>query len=149
MAEKRNPLGATGETVRGNVKAHRERLNLGFADLARRLDDLGRPIPVLGLSRIEKGERRIDADDLVSLAAALEISPLTLLMPDSADRTERVSTTAHSDTAEHIFQWLRGDALPCAYDDPQRQFQFMIRSRPKWAVSDAITRQGASTDGDD
>ncbi|WP_086006460.1 helix-turn-helix domain-containing protein [Nocardia araoensis] len=149
MAEKKNPLGATGETVAANVQKMREQSNLSYAELSRRLQAIGRTIPTLGLRKIESRERRIDADDLVALAAALEVSPLTLLMPESADRSDQVRTTAHSDTAVRIFQWLRGDALPGAYDDPQRQFSFMIRSRPKWAVSEAITRQTGSTDGDD
>ncbi|UAK34174.1 helix-turn-helix domain-containing protein [Nocardia asteroides] len=114
QTEKKNPLGATGETVRENVRLHRERLNLKFADLSRRLEAAGRPIPVLGLSRIEKGERRVDSDDLVALALALEVSPITLLMPNPQGATSETALTAtgldDSVTAKQLWDWLRADA---------------------------------------
>lgn len=81
MAEKRNPLGATGDTVRANITRIREAQNLTYAQLGRKLDQCGRAIPTLGLRRIESGERRVDVDDLMALAAALDVSPLDLLTP--------------------------------------------------------------------
>jgi hypothetical protein len=41
----------------------------------------GRPIPPLGISRIEALARRVDADDLVTLAAIFEVEPAILLAP--------------------------------------------------------------------
>jgi|SRR4051794_7697641 transcriptional regulator with XRE-family HTH domain len=55
-----------------------------YKELADRLKAIGRPIPTLGLSRIEAGTRRVDADDLVALAVALGVNPSRLLMPDGA-----------------------------------------------------------------
>ncbi|WP_158714359.1 helix-turn-helix domain-containing protein, partial [Kitasatospora aureofaciens] len=62
-------------------------------DLSERVGALGRSIPPLGISRIEAGTRRIDTDDLVALALALNVSPLTLLLPDAWDE-EQVRLTA-------------------------------------------------------
>ncbi|MFC9874340.1 helix-turn-helix domain-containing protein [Nocardia salmonicida] len=93
MAEKKNPLGPTGETVRANIARHRAGLNLGYAELSRQLEALGRPIPVLGLSRIEKGERRVDADDLMALAVVLDVPPADLLLPYDVDKAEKVEAT--------------------------------------------------------
>lgn len=141
MAGKKNELGPTGETVRSNVKQLRERQRLSYAELSRKLDELGRPIATLGLSRIEKGERRVDSDDLTALAAALEVSPIALLMPETEAEDEAVSLTGQAGRAVHIFQWLSGNALPGdALGDHRRQFAFMIASRPKWAVPESFTR---------
>ncbi len=109
MAEKRNPLGPTGETVRANITRHRERLNLGYAELSRRLGILGRPIPVLGLTRIEKGERRVDTDDLMALSVALEVSPATLLMPPHLTPGDDVEFTGGRAPAMHAWEWLRAE----------------------------------------
>ncbi|WP_280476399.1 helix-turn-helix domain-containing protein [Nocardia farcinica] len=109
MAEKRNPLGPTGETVRANITRRRERLNLSYAELSRRLDAIGRPIPVLGLGRIERGERRVDADDLTALAVALEVSPTTLLMPSHLTPADNVEFTGGRAPAMHAWEWLRAE----------------------------------------
>jgi hypothetical protein len=50
--------------------------------------DLGRPIPPLGLRHLEAGNRRIDVDDLVVLADALDVSPLMLLLPGDVAAAE-------------------------------------------------------------
>ncbi|HEX5493232.1 MAG TPA: helix-turn-helix transcriptional regulator [Mycobacteriales bacterium] len=76
---RKNPLGATGEMVADNVK--RLRGSLSYRELSERLEALGRPIPPLGLSRIEKCTRRVDVDDLVALGAALGVPPVLLLYP--------------------------------------------------------------------
>lgn len=92
MAGKKNEVAATGRAVAANVKRLREEQNLGYAELSRRLDEQAdRDIPPLGLRRIESHERRVDADDLVALAVALSVSPLTLLMPDTPHAADIVT----------------------------------------------------------
>ena len=59
-----------------NLKQLRDARRLTYRELADRLAAIGRPIPTLGLSRIEKGTRRVDADDLVALAIALGVNPV-------------------------------------------------------------------------
>ncbi|MFC8274930.1 helix-turn-helix domain-containing protein [Streptomyces sp. NPDC057271] len=78
---KKTALGPTGETVRANVTRLRESQKLTYVELAGRLNDIDRPIPVLGLRRIERGERRVDADDLVALAVVFGVNPSALLLP--------------------------------------------------------------------
>jgi transcriptional regulator with XRE-family HTH domain len=147
MADRKNPLGATGEAVRRNVKAHRERLNLGFADLSRKLEAVGRTIPVLGLSRIEKGDRRVDADDLTALAAALSVSPITLLMPDTVDPDTRLTNPPTGVTGEstgrEVWQWLTTqNPLPgTEYSSP---IEFAYLAMPFWAASEIEIGSGAS-----
>lgn len=136
MDERRNPLGATGETVRANVKRLREQHHFGYAELSRRVKATGRTIPELGLRRIEEGRRRVDADDLMALAAALDVSPATLLMPltDTADET--IDTAVGPMTARQCWQWLSGSG-PLS-ETPQDVFGFFWRAVPNWLLGNEI-----------
>ena len=78
----RNPLGTIGHRVLSNVRTLRLARGLSYMDLSRSLTDLGRPIPPLGLSRLESGERRVDVDDLVALAHALKVEAADLLFAE-------------------------------------------------------------------
>lgn len=80
----RNPLGHAGRRVRDNVKTLRLERGLTHQQMADLLADRGRPIPVLGLSRIENGARRVDVDDLMALAAVLGTTPADLLADRAA-----------------------------------------------------------------
>ncbi|MFI5064771.1 MAG: hypothetical protein ACHP9Z_12440 [Streptosporangiales bacterium] len=51
------------------------------AQLSARMKELGQPIQPTGVTKIEQQERRVDADDLVALAVALETTPNRLLLP--------------------------------------------------------------------
>ena len=97
------PLGPVGRYVIRNLERLREERGLTYRQLADRLSDIGRPIPTLGLSRIEKGNRRVDADDLVALCVALEVSPAALLLPpdpggadDEIELTENLTVPGHA-----------------------------------------------------
>jgi len=49
--------------------------------LAVRCTALGRPMTNTALSRTERARRRCDIDDLVAIATALGVPPMTLLLP--------------------------------------------------------------------
>lgn len=118
-------------------------MGLGYADLSRRLEAIGRPIPVLGLSRIEKGERRVDADDLVALAVALDVSPLTLLTPKShgVDTTVIATGTGHV-AALDLWQWMRTDLpLGGSLEDVTGNLEFQWRSKPPWMQAEVVDRR--------
>ena len=95
--EKKNPLGPTGNQVRRNVTRIREARGLTKKDLAARTAELGRSIPPLGISRVEAGTRRVDADDLVILALALGVNPSALLLPleDGAAALAEITGVGH------------------------------------------------------
>jgi transcriptional regulator with XRE-family HTH domain len=91
-----NDLGSVGERLAATVKALREQARLSLTELAERATGLGRPIQASGLRRIEdaaeateserdRKPRRVDVDDLVALALALNVSPVRLLLPRHAD----------------------------------------------------------------
>lgn len=114
---KKNPLGPTGQTVADNIK--RLRGDTQYVKLAARLEAIGRPIPTLGLRKIESYERRVDADDLVALAAALEVSPDTLLMPHTENADDQVEITGWGPfDASEAWRWLQTDISLGWYDRP-------------------------------
>lgn len=108
----KNPLGPTGSRVMDAVRQLRQSKGLTYKELSERLENLGRPIPVLGLSRLEKGERRVDVDDLVALAVALETAPNQLLLPEmdiehAADM--HPITPAVRETPPLLWAWATGE----------------------------------------
>ena len=77
MGKIKRELGPTGEAVRTNIRKYRRWMPITV--LSEKLAVLGRPIPPLGLRRIESGARRVDVDDLVAIASALEIPVIDLM----------------------------------------------------------------------
>lgn len=103
----RVPLGPVGGYVIRNISLLRGRLT--YKELSERLDQLGRRIPELGLSRIERGNRRVDADDLIALAIALDVSPAELLLPSDAGPDDEIELTARLRVPARIARgWLDG-----------------------------------------
>jgi transcriptional regulator with XRE-family HTH domain len=134
---KKNPLGATGTTVADNIRRLRTGQNLPYTELAARLDRLGRPIPLLGLRKLETYERRIDADDLVALAAALQVSPATLLTPPTAGPDATVDTAVGPVRAGRWWDWLTADR-PLTGETVKDVFDFIWRSVPSWLIGNRI-----------
>jgi hypothetical protein len=69
-----------GEVLAANIRRVRTAQRFGFAELSRNLTDIGRPIPELGLRRIESLERRVDIDELLALAYVFEVCPVDLMV---------------------------------------------------------------------
>ncbi|WP_202129048.1 helix-turn-helix domain-containing protein [Pseudarthrobacter sp. ATCC 49987] len=159
MVGKELTPGVTGATTMENLK--RARGEMTYAELARRLAALGRPIPSLGLRRIEAGERRVDVDDLMALAVVLGVSPLALLLPHGgqSDTREFADKSVRND---QLWQWAIGER-PLDGGD-QRRFQ--ADSLPPWLHVQSLTatvgrdpipaeefdawwQKGSGTDGND
>ncbi|MFH8737968.1 helix-turn-helix domain-containing protein [Streptomyces sp. NPDC017964] len=79
--EPRHPLGPAGRNVRNNVRRLREDRRWSYGEVADRTARAGHPIPVLELSGIDAGTRRVDVDELVALARVFGLSPEQLLEP--------------------------------------------------------------------
>ena len=82
------PLGPIGRYLIQNFDELLKEQRLTYREVSDRLKQIGRPIPTLGLSRISKGTRRVDVDDLIALAVVLETSPANLLEPHGDDMPE-------------------------------------------------------------
>ncbi|MEV4708869.1 helix-turn-helix transcriptional regulator [Actinoplanes sp. NPDC049316] len=73
--------GALSDQVAAAIARIRNQRRMPYTELSTRLEAIGRPIPVLGLRRIEKGERRVDVDELAALARALGVPAISLIFP--------------------------------------------------------------------
>ncbi|MFH9293833.1 helix-turn-helix domain-containing protein [Streptomyces sp. NPDC017520] len=95
--KKRGPaatqIAATGEEVKRNVARLRKARGWTTYELAQRMGAAGRPIPQSGISRVESGGRRVDADDLAAFAVVFGVSPAALLLPLKDSPRDRVGIT--------------------------------------------------------
>jgi transcriptional regulator with XRE-family HTH domain len=126
MADKKNPLGPTGEHVRANVARLRGRTQ--YKELSEKLTRLGRPIPPLGLRRIEAGERRVDADDLMALAVALDVPPNSLLLPHTDPSPEPAATAVGEVKFHELWSWADGARRLSAKDEETAAQQLRRRA---------------------
>lgn len=80
-AQKPTGWGPISRYTAANLLRLRTARGLSTTRLASALKGIGHSIPPTGITRIEKGERRVDVDDLVALAVVLGVSPTALLLP--------------------------------------------------------------------
>jgi transcriptional regulator with XRE-family HTH domain len=140
----RVPLGPVGGYVIANLKQLRDARRLTYKELSDRLAEIGRPIPTLGLSRIEKGNRRVDADDLVALAIALGVTPAALLLPRTGDPYDEIELTAGlRTTARAAWEWSHGNfpLVASGADAPtwREIADFEAHARPDWHEGPSLT----------
>ncbi|MFF5146713.1 helix-turn-helix domain-containing protein [Streptomyces sp. NPDC013157] len=72
-------IGPAGMRTARTIEILRTERGLSQRQLADRMTLLGHPTSNTMLSRIERAQRRCDVDDLVAIAEALRVPPLTLL----------------------------------------------------------------------
>jgi transcriptional regulator with XRE-family HTH domain len=145
--KKRIDPGPIGTAVAANIEGLRESQNLSYAELSRRLTELGRPIAPLGLTRIRDHQRRVDVDDLVALALALDVSPVTLLLPGASAKGSAPVTEGGEDyPRRQIWRWLIAESpvdVPNSIHPPRSVARFRLRAIPDGAgdiVEDIVTR---------
>lgn len=121
MGTTRIEPGPVSDQVRRNIRELRECRGMSLRALSERMGELGRPLRVPVLFRIEQGERRVDVDDLVAFAAALNCPPNRLLLPGNTDEWESGSRYAPTSTIEvspaGAWWWALGYGPLCADDD--------------------------------
>lgn len=140
-------MGPPSKRVAANLRRIRRERDVTTAALSQRLAAIGHPIADTGITKTEKGDRRVDADDLVALALALGATPNTLLMPEVTYLDARDShqlTPLVSGSAVELWQWAQGETplhLPIpdlsAPLDGHGAMGFVIRSRPYIAAARA------------
>jgi len=99
-----------GKQVARNVQQLRKRRGMTVRDLSARLAELGRPILPSGITKIEQGGRRVDADDLVALAVALGVNPNALLLPAGEPATTVHLTETLAVPWSRAWRWVTGEA---------------------------------------
>lgn len=123
VMETTTKLGSVGQRVAKEVARLRGRTSV--RELSARLSKLGRPILPSGITKIEQGQRRVDADDLVALAVALQVTPTRLLMgPPPTDGT--AEDPAHEEVWETT-EWV-------SEDGQRRTPVYLIRLAPELAL---------------
>ncbi|WP_078898320.1 helix-turn-helix transcriptional regulator [Streptomyces sp. CNQ-509] len=146
MATRPVEIGPTGRQTATNIERIRTLLGISQRQLAERLTDLGRPIPSTALSKIERGDRRCDVDDLAALAAALGVSPTTLLLPPVADDTTTTVTGAGEVTARHAWDWADG-IHPLLPREDDTALDHATRTRPEGRRADHLVTKGGNLPG--
>ncbi|MCV7111337.1 helix-turn-helix domain-containing protein [Mycolicibacterium setense] len=111
MAGRVPDAGATAKTVTENVRKLRKLQNLTWTQLSERLEAIEWILTPVAIKNIEAGKRRVTVDDLTALAAALEVSPVSLLMPPANEETTSVTATGIQGTitAGQLWNWLTSD----------------------------------------
>jgi transcriptional regulator with XRE-family HTH domain len=118
------PSGAAGKRAARRIKQLRMERSLTQTDLAERLVAFDRSYTVSTLSRIEQGKRRLDIDDLVAIAAALDVSLDTLLLEDrdpaQAEAAQTSGDASVADAGSHAWPPLLTPAInrPQAFTAP-------------------------------
>lgn len=102
--------GPTAERVAENIKTLRRERGMDLADVSKRMGELGQPVSVSGLSKVELGQRRVDVDELVALAIALDVSPNRLLLPGEASDDVVFLTTEAQAESSVAWKWAAGDS---------------------------------------
>ncbi|WP_053643519.1 MULTISPECIES: helix-turn-helix domain-containing protein [unclassified Streptomyces] len=103
--------GPTGQAVATNLARLRKARGLTTRQLSALLEQNGRPIPASGITRMEKKERQVTADDLAALAVVLGVSPSALLLPVDVELHDEVQITGSTPvTAYAAWQWADGKA---------------------------------------
>jgi len=140
MTGVKSELGPTGRVLAEVVRKRREELGLTYAQLSRRLTKNGRDIPPLSLRRIESCQRHVNVDDLAALAIALEIAPVTLLMPSGVTAGQEVRVTGCDKpvVAERLWNWLTA-----SYPIRGAVMSFYGAALPYWERNDMEERIGA------
>ncbi|MEU4578952.1 helix-turn-helix transcriptional regulator [Nonomuraea sp. NPDC023979] len=127
--------GPIGRRVARNVAELRAARGLTLREMSAKMGELGRPTLPSGIMKIEDGTRRVDVDDLVALALALDVSPNRLLLPESAGTDQGVDLTPEVTipTEDAAWRWAVGEYYPFPLDAPtpaSEVVKFMAANRP-------------------
>jgi transcriptional regulator with XRE-family HTH domain len=136
--------GPTGLTVAHNIARLRRRRDLTTRQLSAALERAGRAIPASGITRMEKGERMVTADELMALALVLGVSPTALLLPVGTEPNEQIEITGSTPTTAYsAWHWIEGGGplkLPTSGQGMERgralhqALMDYLDGRPYWLV---------------
>ncbi|WP_078345435.1 helix-turn-helix domain-containing protein [Mycobacteroides chelonae] len=135
------PISAHGPgavAVAYNVKRRRAELDLSGTQLRERLSDFGLEVHRGWVSEVENRKRTVDVDELLCLAAALTVSPATLLMPRAVTPEDVVPTVSGPRDARDVWDWIVADrSLGSSWidaDDEAERRRYRAVARPAWVA---------------
>ncbi len=111
-----SPTETVRETFQRRLFAARRDAGLTQEALAARVQALGGSLHPTAITRIEKGRRDVSLEEVLLLAAAIEVSPRTLFEPDRQVDRVRLTPAGDAHPAERVRDWLR-DLAPLADTD--------------------------------
>lgn len=116
-------LGPFGNVVRENLARRRAELGLTAQAVSDRTAAAPRPLGRSAVSELERGARRVDVDDLVTLAVALETSPSELLTSPTAGEKVDLDQGELSLLPSQVRRWLAdgGDVRTVAHPDDESE----------------------------
>lgn len=128
-----NDVGPTGLQLAENLRRIRTERGLSTTRLSELLEAIGRPIQPTGITKIEKGERKVDVDDLLALAAVLRVNPGALLLPPVADKSMTEITAIGTVPSWKAWRWMDGrEPISEPFDEDElADFQLVGRPRGK------------------
>lgn len=100
MASRALELGPIGRHVAERIGQMRRDRGWEQRQVAERVTAAGRPMSASAISKVESGARRVDVDDLVAIAAALEVSPALLLLAAPAEHLPEQPAAAEPTSVE-------------------------------------------------
>jgi transcriptional regulator with XRE-family HTH domain len=96
-----------GLTFAQRLREAREARGLTQRELAQTVKKLGGSLNQSAITRIERGDRKVTIDEMVALAAALDVAPVHLFLPIEGDAPVQLTPKRTVDI-EHARQWARG-----------------------------------------
>lgn len=128
-------VGPTGKTVADNLARLRKIRGYSTRQLAIALEGKGRSISPSGITRMEKGDRVVTADDLTAFAAVFGVSPSALLLPLTPRPDTPIEVTGGGTVAaDDAWAWANGQR-PLHYTEGLEQTQQMehqLYGQPQW-----------------
>jgi transcriptional regulator with XRE-family HTH domain len=112
-AERRHSeSGPVGEHVARNLRRIRDERRKTTEQLAKEVRELGIHMTASTVTKIERQGRRVFADELVFLALALNVSPVTLMLPDKDPRKPVLPTgeTREPLSWQRAWRWMHAAA---------------------------------------
>jgi transcriptional regulator with XRE-family HTH domain len=123
-------VGPVGRNLIEAVKRLRRARGLTYKKLSAALEGTGRPIFPLGLSRLEKAQRRVDVDELVALAGVFDVTPARLLAPAGVVEAEdHPAVTAVRALADRLAELIAADDPEAASRARRRASLSLRRAR--------------------
>lgn len=125
--------GPTGKTVADNLARLRKARGYSTRQLSAEMEGRGRSISPSGITRMEKAERHVTADELVAFAAVFRVNPSALLLPLNDDPAATVEVTgAGAISAADAWAWMDGER-PLELDESRSStdmLDFDLYARP-------------------
>jgi transcriptional regulator with XRE-family HTH domain len=112
IMENEERYGPLTRQVAANARRIRERRGLTLANVAERMAALGRPMTLNGVSKIERGNRGVDLDDVAALARALDVAPLLLILPVGHEPAVELFPDAAPVSTWESARWFTGESGP-------------------------------------